>query len=94
MLKARRIRLTFRRFGPAWLPLFASGCSTAPAQDIMGSFFPAWMLCACVGIVVAVAARVVLGAVQLNDLLLLPLLTYVAMIFAAALLTWLLWFGH
>ena len=52
------------------------------------------MLCACVGIVVAVAARVVLGAVQLNDLLLLPLLTYVAMIFAAALLTWLLWFGH
>ena len=35
---------------PGWLlVLVTAGCSAAPAQNIMGSFFPAWLLCAAIG---------------------------------------------
>ena len=39
-----------------------SACTGAPAQNVLGSFFPAWMLCAAVGIAAAVLLRLLLGA--------------------------------
>ncbi len=71
-----------------------SGCSAAPAQDILGSFFPAWMLCAAIGVIATVLARLVLIAVGIGDQLVLPLLTYLGFASCVTLLTWLLWFGH
>ncbi len=34
------------------------GCSRAPTFNILGSFFPAWILCGVIGIVVAAIVRV------------------------------------
>ena len=33
------------------------GCSRAPSFSILGSFFPAWILCGVLGIVLTVVAR-------------------------------------
>jgi phosphate/sulfate permease len=38
--------------------LTAAGCSRAPTFNILGSFFPAWILCGLIGIVVAAIIRV------------------------------------
>ena len=61
---------------------------------LLGSYFPAWMLCAAVGIVAAVIVRQILAVAGINDYVVAPLLTYVALTVSATLLTWLLWFGH
>jgi YtcA family len=39
------------------LVLSATGCSRAPTFNILGSFFPSWMLCGIIGILLTVAAR-------------------------------------
>jgi hypothetical protein len=71
-----------------------AGCSPAPSQNIVGSFFPAWMLCAGIGFCAAVACRVILGAVRLDKQVLAPLVGYLAVAVAVTLFTWLTWFGQ
>lgn len=44
--------------------LFETGCSRAPSFNILGSFFPAWILCGLIGIVLAVVSRILF--VRLN----------------------------
>ena len=38
--------------------LLTTGCSRAPSINILGSFFPAWILCGVIGVLLAAAARV------------------------------------
>jgi hypothetical protein len=38
--------------------LLATGCTRAPSFNILGSFFPAWILCGVIGILLAVAVRI------------------------------------
>ena len=38
--------------------LTAAGCSRAPTFNILGSFFPAWILCGLIGIVITALIRV------------------------------------
>jgi hypothetical protein len=35
-----------------------TGCSRAPSFNILGSFFPAWILCGVIGIVLTVGVRI------------------------------------
>ena len=84
------MRLAAASVVPGWL----AGCSAAPTQNIMGSFFPAWLLCVVIGVVAAVGLRLVLGAVGAHGYVVVPLLTYVATALATAMLAWLVWFGH
>jgi YtcA family len=58
------------------------------------AFFPAWMLCATAGIIIAIILRQVFGALGLNRYLIAPPLTYLCIAVAGTLLVWLLWFGH
>lgn len=76
------------------LALLLAGCSTSPSLNLLGSFFPAWMLCAAGGIVIAVILRQVLGAIGVNRYLIAPPLTHLSIAVAGTLLVWLLWFGH
>jgi hypothetical protein len=80
------------RLAPIVLPVGA--CSVAPEQDLFGSFFPAWILCAAVGVVAAVIVRQILVLIGINDYVLAPPLTYAAIAVAATFLVWLLWYGH
>ena len=59
----------------AWFAsaLMAAGCSRAPTFNILGSFFPAWILCGIVGIVLAAVVRVFFVRIKLEDQLLAPL---------------------
>jgi hypothetical protein len=41
-------------------PLLLTGCGRAPAFDVLGSFFPAWLACFALGIVLAVICRALL----------------------------------
>ena len=71
-----------------------AGCGTAPTMDLLGSYFPAWMLCAVIGIVAAVIIRQLLAVAGIGDYVVAPLLTYAGLAVSATLLAWLLWFGH
>jgi hypothetical protein len=59
------------------LMLLAAGCARAPTFNILGSFFPAWIVCGVLGILLTVAVRLFFVRIKLEDELLLPLiLTY------------------
>ena len=40
--------------------LLIAGCGRAPSFDIVGSFFPAWLLCLVVAVLLTVVSRAVL----------------------------------
>jgi hypothetical protein len=54
--------------------LLAAGCSRAPTLNILGSFFPAWIFCGVLGILLTVAVRLFFVRIKLEDELLLPLI--------------------
>jgi hypothetical protein len=76
------------------IALPVAACSYSPTMDLLGSYFPAWMLCAAIGIIAAVLIRQVLAVTGITDYVVAPLLTYAALAVSATLLAWLLWFGH
>lgn len=71
-----------------------SGCSHAPTMDLLGSYFPAWMLCTALGVVAAVIIRQVLVVAGIAVYVVAPLLTYAGLAVFVTLLLWLFWFGH
>jgi hypothetical protein len=74
--------------------LCLAACNSSPAQNMFGSFFPAWMLCTAAGVAGAVILRQVLSTLGINQYLIAPPLTYLCIAVAGTLLVWLLWFGH
>jgi hypothetical protein len=62
--------------------------------NLLGSYFPAWMLCAVVGILAAVVIRQFLALVGVDEYVVAPVLTYAGVAVSATLLVWLFWFGH
>ena len=69
-------------------PLFLTACGRAPSFDVLGSFFPAWLACLALGVVLTAAARWLL--LRLHIVIALPVLTYPSL---TALFTFALWFG-
>jgi hypothetical protein len=58
--------------------LLLVGCERAPSFDVVGSFFPAWLFCVAVAVVLAVLARWLLlrfGIVLAPPILIYPSLT-------------------
>src|SRR5215471_11974328 len=93
------IRRDRRRCAPLGLwrvaiALAVAACNYSPTMDLFGSYFPAWMLCAAVGIIAAIVIRQILAVAGINDYVVVPLLTYAALAVSATLLAWLVWFGH
>jgi YtcA family len=54
--------------------LLIAGCSRAPSFNILGSYFPAWILCGVIGILLAVAVRLFFVRINLENELLAPLI--------------------
>ncbi len=77
------------------MALILGGCSQggAPSLVLFGAFFPDWMLCAVLGIVVAIVARVAFIATGLAADLPYQLLVCTSIGLIFALLAWLIWFG-
>jgi len=74
------------RYGIALLPCLLSGCAMSPTFDVVGSFFPAWLVCLFLGILLAVIAHWLL--LRQKIAVVFPVLVYPSL---AALFTFLLW---
>jgi hypothetical protein len=74
-------------------PIGLAGCSDAPAQNILGSYFPSWMLCVLAGIGAAILVRQGLAVVGIDKTLPAPLLVYLAFTVFFAFAVWLAWLG-
>jgi hypothetical protein len=70
-------------------PLLA-GCSRAPSVDILGSFFPAWLVCFIVAI--GLTAFVRLALLRLHMKVALPMLLYPSLTTLVTLVLWLIFY--
>ncbi len=77
----------------ALLPIVLAGCGRSPTFNILGSFFPSWLLCLVAGIVLAALSKLLFGRFSLDKEILWPVLLYpcMALFFACAL--WLIFFS-
>jgi hypothetical protein len=84
-----------RRVAPTLFCLLG-GCAGrgAPSFILFGAYFPGWMMCALIGIAVAIAARVGLVASGFAALLPYQLFVCVSAGLICALVAWLIWFGQ
>jgi len=76
----------FLRSGLLLASLLLTGCARAPSFDILGSFFPAWLVCFAVAIVLTALTQWVLQRFGVR--LAFPVLAYASL---AALYTFALW---
>ena len=96
---SRRLRAARRCCAPlaSWrvaIALPVAARSRSPTMDLLGSYFPAWMLCAAVGVVAAVIIWRILAMAGIHEYVIAPLLTYTGLALSATLLSLLFWFGH
>ena len=87
-MKALRLSLTIL---PA---LLLAGCAHSPTLDVLGSYFPAWMVCIVLGLVLTVITRQLLIGFKLNVHLRLAGLVYLCMTVLWTLAAWLLCFKN
>jgi hypothetical protein len=67
------------------------GCDGAPSRNILGSYFPSWMVCALLGIAVAGIARAIFKATGILQELPVPFIVLLAIGCSATFALWLLW---
>ena len=72
--------------------LLCAGCGRAPAIDVIGSFFPVWMVCLTVSVVVAALLRVYLLRRQLEPAVEPVALFYPAVVLLISCLMWLVFY--
>jgi YtcA family len=79
----------------AWLApiLLAAGCSRAPSFNILGSFFPSWILCGVIGILLTVAARLFFLRIKFEQELSPLILVYPCLTAFFTFTLWLLFFS-
>jgi YtcA family len=68
--------------------LLSAGCSRAPSFNILGSFFPAWILCGLIGIILTAIVRYVFVRTKFEQELSQLILVYPCL---AALFTFTMW---
>jgi hypothetical protein len=67
------------------------GCDGSPSRNILGSYFPSWMVCALVGLALALAARAGFKACGMLEELPVPLVVLLAIGCAGTFAMWLIW---
>lgn len=90
-----------RRCGPSIklvylaVVLTTGGCAPlgSPSLVLFGAYFPAWMLCALIGIGATLAVRAVFIMTGLDALLSFRLFSYASIALIVAAMTWLFCFG-
>jgi hypothetical protein len=73
--------------------LLIAGCSRAPSFNLLGSFFPAWILCGVIGILLAVAVRLFFVRIELEQQLKPLILVYPCLAAFFTFTLWLLFFS-
>jgi hypothetical protein len=91
-----RRRKTVRRYLGTFsvaASLMLVGCSHAPEYSILGSFFPVWIFCSVGGLLLAAAARVLIGRTAISEHLAAPVLLYLSMAIFLACMMWLFFYS-
>ena len=70
-----------------------TGCGRAPSFNILGSFFPAWLICMVAGVVLAAAVYRVLAYFKLDKEIAWTILVYPCLAAFFAFSLWLIFFG-
>src|SRR5580658_1942262 len=70
-----------------------TGCGRAPSFNILGSFFPAWLICMVAGVVLAAITNGLLARYKLENELAWPILVYPCLAALFAFTLWLLFFS-
>jgi hypothetical protein len=68
-----------------------AGCDGAPSRNILGSYFPSWMVCALVGIALALIVRAIFKASGLLEEIPVPFVVMLAIACACTFAMWLIW---
>lgn len=79
----------------AILPLLA-GCSAAPhtpAISVFGSFFPVWIICVALGVLITVVVRQTLIRLGIDEHLPVPALVYLCLVVLSSIVLWGFWSG-
>ena len=71
--------------------LFLTGCSAAPSRNILGSYFPSWMICVLIGMGLSIVVRLILVKLGVEKELPVPIVVHLALAIAFSFATWLLW---
>ena len=71
-----------------------TGCDGAPSLTIAGAYFPAWLLCAVIAVLVAVFIRVLMVATGLANFIPYQLAVCCSAGIIVALVLWHFWVGH
>lgn len=82
--------------GALLLTVGLQGCSSQanpPSIPIFGSFFPAWIICAVGGVVLAMIVRAILIRTGIDEHLPLPPLVYLCLAISAGIGLWFIWSG-
>jgi hypothetical protein len=76
--------------------LVLAGCrhEYSPTVDVLGSYFPAWIICIVSGLILTVIARQVLIALKVASHLRPAPLTYLCLMIAFTLAVWLMFFKN
>jgi hypothetical protein len=90
MIRAGEKRGRLVRAGLLLASLTVEGCARAPSFDIVGSFFPAWLVCLAAGILLTVLARWLL--LRLRIAVALPILVYPGLTAFFTFALWLIFF--
>jgi len=67
--------------------------SGAPSQNILGSYFPSWMICAIAGLLLSVVAHRCFALAGIDKSIPVPVLTFLAVAAFFAFAVWLIWLG-
>ena len=87
----RRLAAAQRLWCAAALLASLSGCDGAPSRNILGSYFPSWMVCALLGLALALVARAIFKALGILGEIPAPLVVMAAIGCAGTFAMWLIW---
>jgi hypothetical protein len=73
--------------------LLLAGCSRAPSFNILGSFFPSWILCGVIGILLTAGSRLLFVRIKLEEQLSPLILVYPCLAAFFTFTLWLLFFS-
>lgn len=77
-----------RTFGSVFTCLAVTGCRRAPSFDILGSYFPGWLLCLTVALLLTVLLRFLLLRLKIE--LAAPIVAYPSLLACLTFAQWLL----
>jgi len=90
VLLSRRLAASFTGAG---ILLALCGCGRAPSFNILGSYFPAWLLCLVAGILLTAAVYWLLDRLQLAKEIVWSIVVYPCLTALFAFILWLIFFS-